>query len=136
MIIYQKFIYRTDMQANPEVRYLWGDNELRKGVGGQAKEMRGEPNGIGIRTKKAPGFDDRDLWHDKDYYRQKKLLDEDFLKAIDAINQNRVIIVPYEGIGTGFARLKDNAPKTLRYIEKWIDVLKEYKNGGPVKFED
>ena len=54
MIIYQKFIYRSDLKANPSVLYLFGDNLQRVGLGGQAKEMRGEPNAVGIATKKAP----------------------------------------------------------------------------------
>ncbi len=54
MIIFQKFIYREDLKTNQGVMYLFGDNDMRVGKGGQAKEMRGEPNAIGIRVKKAP----------------------------------------------------------------------------------
>ena len=50
----QKFITRADLQANPKRLYLFGDNVMRAGLGGQAKEMRGEPNAVGVATKKAP----------------------------------------------------------------------------------
>jgi hypothetical protein len=48
-------IYRRDLRANPESLYLFGDNTKRVGIGGQAREMRGEPNAVGIATKNAPG---------------------------------------------------------------------------------
>lgn len=51
IVLHQKFIFREDLQANPDVYYLFGDNVERRGLGGQAKEMRGEPNAIGVATK-------------------------------------------------------------------------------------
>ena len=54
MIVYRtdKVITRDKIKENPDVLYLFGDNLLRKGLGGQAKEMRGEPNTLGIVSKK------------------------------------------------------------------------------------
>lgn len=43
-----KYIKRQDLKSNPNTQYLFGDNLKRSGFGGQAKEMRGEPNAIGI----------------------------------------------------------------------------------------
>ena len=42
MIVYRtdKVITRDKIKENPDVLYLFGDNLLRKGLGGQAKEMR------------------------------------------------------------------------------------------------
>jgi hypothetical protein len=34
--------------------YVFGDNGRRIGFGGQAKEMRGEPNAIGVATEWVP----------------------------------------------------------------------------------
>lgn len=39
-----KIITRDKIKENLEVLYLFGDNIIRKGLGGQAKEMRGEDN--------------------------------------------------------------------------------------------
>ena len=54
MIVYRtdKVITRDKIKENPDVLYLFGDKLLRKGLGGQAKEMRGEPNTLGIVSKK------------------------------------------------------------------------------------
>lgn len=123
MIIYQKFIHRVDMKANPHLLYIWGDNEARFGDGGQAKEMRGEPNGIGIRTKRYPRYGSTAYWSDDDYDRQIMLIDEDFYKVLDALPNYQGLVIPLEGIGTGMAELKTRAPRTLEYIERWLNKL-------------
>lgn len=48
--------------------YLFGDNLLRKGLGGQAKEMRGEPNTLGIVSKKYPSNSLSSFYSDGDFY--------------------------------------------------------------------
>ena len=53
-VIYQKRICRDDLRRNPNAVYIFGDNEARTGLGGQAREMRGEPNAMGIATKRSP----------------------------------------------------------------------------------
>ena len=35
------YIRREDVQANPNKIFVFGDNIMREGLGGQAKEMRG-----------------------------------------------------------------------------------------------
>jgi hypothetical protein len=52
-IIYQKFIRRQDLRNNRDKFYVFGDNMQRIGYGGQARDMRGEPNAIGAVTKPA-----------------------------------------------------------------------------------
>ena len=124
IVIYQKFIYRADMQANSECLYLWGDNEARKGVGGQAKEMRDEPNGIGIRTKKAPLYDESAYWSDKFFERQVGLIDEDFYIIDRELPKYKALVIPLDGIGTGMAQLTKRAPKTLQYLnDKLMDLI-------------
>jgi len=62
-----KWITREELQRHPELIFVFGDNMLRKGFGGQAKEMRGEPNAVGVPVKWRPSrdagayFTDRDL---------------------------------------------------------------------------
>jgi len=54
-VIYLPWIERSMLQADPEARFVFGDNAERWGLGGQAKEMRGEPNAIGVATLWSPG---------------------------------------------------------------------------------
>lgn len=99
MIIYQWRIHRTDLQLNPGVTYVFGDNMARYGLGGQAKEMRGEPNAFGIATLWRPGvpFEVTDFLVAMMEWRQKAR----YLK--DLIDAGRTVVFPAEGIGTGFA---------------------------------
>ena len=52
-----KWITREELQRHPELIFVFGDNMLRKGFGGQAKEMRGEPNAVGVPVKWRPSRD-------------------------------------------------------------------------------
>ncbi len=119
-VIFQKRIYRADLQANPHVLYVMGDNEGRYGLGGQAGEMRNEPNAIGIATLKAPGV----FWTDADRTRQSNVLSADFAPLFTAVEQGRTIVLPLDGVGTGLARLEQSAPMTFAYLQKlWNHLI-------------
>jgi len=122
-VITQKRIYRSDLRSNPNVLYLFGDNDERVGLGGQAGEMRGEPNARGIRTKWRPGMSYADFFHDKQYPEACKMIDEDFNDVWQA-RFSTLIVVPEDGLGTGLSMLQENAPKVLRHIDNWINNLK------------
>ncbi len=122
MIVYQSRIYRADLQANPNVLYVFGDNYLRKGLGGQAAEMRGEPNAVGVATKWAPAMLDQHFFDDKDFNVIKEIIDNDvsILRAhnnhFDEWGREKIIVVPLDGIGTGLSELPTRAPKIYDYI--------------------
>ena len=52
VVVQEEWYSIEQCRANPRAIYVFGDNLLRKGLGGQAKEMRGEPNTLGIVSKK------------------------------------------------------------------------------------
>ena len=58
---------RAEIKANPDKLYVFGDNMARVGLGGQAKEARGEPNSVGIPTKWRPGKNDGDYFSNQDW---------------------------------------------------------------------
>lgn len=120
-IIYQKWIKRDDLVKNKDKIYLFGDNDQRQGYAGQAREMRGENNAIGIRVKKKPFMSKESFYTDREYKDNCKKIDEDFARIPDDID----IIIPSDGIGTGLALLDQQAPKTFNYLKS---KLKELKN--------
>lgn len=122
-IITQKFIFRSDLQANTSVLYLFGDNLVRTGYGGQAKEMRDEPNAVGIATKRAPGRRDQDYFSDDTIEANKDLLDADFMPAYVHVAMRGLLVIPADGLGTGLSELPTRAPLTNQYLEAWIDRL-------------
>jgi hypothetical protein len=108
---YVDWYTRELLRAEPEARFVFGDNVERIGFGGQAGACRGEPNAIGVATLYTPG----------DYYRAG---DPDALRAVigdlrtvaDALMANRTVYVPLDGLGTGLARLPEHAPDLHRLI--------------------
>ena len=49
-----KWITRSFVREHRDHIFLFGDNLARSGFGGQAAQMRAEPNAIGLPTKKLP----------------------------------------------------------------------------------
>lgn len=130
----QGLIKREDLQANPNVTFLFGDNvkdhqktfAQRLGKGGQAAEMAGEPNAVGIPTLwKAPdGTDQSAYFSDTGFEEIKAVID----KAFAQIKPGMTIVVPVDdhgnfNLGTGIAQLKEGAPSVLKYIESKIQAL-------------
>lgn len=118
-ILYQTWIMRDDLRRNPDVLYVFGDNEARVGLGGQAKEMRGEPNAVGVATLKAPGV----FWSDEDFIRQNKVVNQDFAPIEKALKQGKLIVWPLAGVGTGLSSLDTASPKTFAHILGWHEAL-------------
>lgn len=132
IVIKQKWIKREDLQANPNIIYLFGDNQLRIGLGGQAKEMRGEPNAVGIATKMSPS----EFMSDDQFDFNKSIIDYDFKKIKyktarvsgfwNYIKGRTIVVVPTDGLGTGLAELPTRAPKTYAYLCEKLEQLKDY----------
>jgi hypothetical protein len=124
MIILQKVIYRSDLLMNPNVFYVFGDNEERRGFKGQAAEMRGEPNAIGFRTKKAPSSSFYAFWRDKEFERLKPLIDEDIAVIRSKLEAGHIVVFPSDGVGTGLSALPKNAPRTFDYMCEQVRALR------------
>lgn len=121
MLTLQSRIYRVDLQANPDTLYVFGDNEARWGKGGQAAEMRDEPNAVGVATLKAPGV----YWIEADAERQNAVIDADMAPAFIALRAGRHVVFPLDGIGSGLAMLEPNAPSTWVHLQNVIQLLKQ-----------
>jgi len=124
-IVFQKRIYRSDLERNPYVHYLFGDNEARSGYGGQAKACRGAPNAIGIATKVKPARTSDAYWSDDDFKRCKAIIDTDFHPVFDLVISGKTVVVPSDGLGTGLSELPKRAPKLHALIQAKIKLLSE-----------
>ena len=118
---YRKVITRQDLKNEPYKIFLFGDNLCRIGMGGQAGAMRGEPNAVGIPTKKHPSHREFAYFNDDEYEINIKHIDEAFLD----IGGNKNIVIPEDGLGTGLAQLPTRAPKTYQYILFKIAALEK-----------
>lgn len=117
----QKWIKRQDLRDNRHKAFLFGDNTLGKGLGGQAKEMRGEFNAFGIPTKWIPSMNRHAFFDDSDFDLIKKYID----RILQDLKQSnfQIVVIPADGIGTGLARLNKTAPKIFEYLQKKLKEL-------------
>ena len=115
---YQKYITRQDLIENRNQFYVFGDNIRRTGLKGQAAEMRGEPNAIGIPTKWKPSMSPEAFFRDRDASFIYPLIKPDLLKVYAHLKQGKVVIWPSDGIGTGLSKLPKTAPMIWESLEE------------------
>lgn len=130
VLLRQQYITREDLRLNPQVIYLFGDNMLHVGLGGQAAEMRGQDNAVGIPTKWAPGADPEDYFYDDmslaDWHAATYTIQHAFVFAYErAASMSGIVIVSAAGLGTGLSDLQNKAPRLLKYIN---DILANFSN--------
>ena len=111
------------LNKHPDYLFVFGDNAVRKGTGGQARACRDQPNTVGIITKRAPSYEAKDFFYEKDFEEWKKLSAPDFKKVRYALAYNGTVVWPEDGVGTGRANLKENAPSILAYIEEFYKEI-------------
>jgi len=119
-IIYRFYITRQYVRDHPEFLFVFGDNDERKGFGGLAKEVRGEPNSIGIRVKKYPSLYDNSFYKDSNFSEQSLKILCDIEQVKERSKNYNAIVFPSNGIGTGLADLKNKSPKTWVYLNKLL----------------
>ncbi len=119
-----KFITREYVRENRDKLFLFGDNLERRGFGGQAAAMRGEPNAIGIPTKKSPSYRDDAFFSDEEFEQNKASIDAAFAEIMNAVTDSiRVIVIPSGGLGTGRAQLERRAPRTFAHLQKRLTEI-------------
>lgn len=67
-VLFVERLTRKEARRRPEVMFVFGDNEARRGTGGQAEELRGEPNAVGVATKRYPSTDELAYWREDETF--------------------------------------------------------------------
>lgn len=122
MIEYRKHITRKMLRAEPSTLFVFGDNLQRRGYGGQAREMRGEPNAVGIPTKAFPSMSENSFFSDRDF---NVWMNESDPYCARLLEHEGKIVWPSDGIGTGLAQLQKCAPSIWSAIERLRQKLQE-----------
>ena len=123
VIIFNGFWTITDVINNPQWLFVFGDNNIGKGKGGQAI-IRDFPNTIGIPTKKYPSNHPLSFYSDNDYADNTKRIDMAINNIFERSKHYKNVVLPADGFGTGLAQLPTKAPKTYAYLVRQIDKLK------------
>jgi hypothetical protein len=133
-VLFQKVIMRQDARRNSKVLYVFGDNVVHKGFYGQARELRNEPNAVGIRTKYTP----------QQYFAeapaetiaQTRMIDQDMKRLFEHVKHGGIVVWPTDGIGTGAARMHIQAPTTFEHLEAKFEALLEMDRLSQIKRVD
>lgn len=125
-IVKMDIITRQYVKDNKHQFFVFGDNDEKTGLGGQAAEMRGEPNTIGIPTKKKPDTTEDSYYTDAEFENNKKKMNYAINLIIRAIREGKTVVFPSAGVGTGLAKLQEKAPRTYEFLQKTLKALEAY----------
>lgn len=120
--------YTVDLvRSEPDTLFVFGDNTLRTGKGGQAI-IRDELNAFGVATKHCPNMLHSSFFSD-DIVSYNALMADisellGFVHFSEHLWYSRVAL-PYYGLGTGLAQLPNRAPKLYQILLKLV-----YKDNG------
>lgn len=116
--------YTSKMVDNhPDWLFVFGDNIERKGRGGQAAACRGKVNAIGIPTKWAPQRDKYSYFRDADLLDVAPTILQGFCDIRRALLEDRTVVFPKDGLGTGLAELPTKAPAIFSLVQACVDCI-------------
>lgn len=107
------------VKAHPDHLFVFGDNLEGRGCGGQAI-IRYEKNVLGIPTKRMPRTTPESYFSDL-LEEESKVLHS--LRILYRLGQDIPIVFPYDGIGTGLAKMSRRSP---RIYAKMCDILQKH----------
>lgn len=124
-LIFKKFITREYIEEHAPNNYwfMFGDNMAQTGYGGQAREMRGAPNTIGVPTKWRPSNEPSAFFSERSFWDVRPRIIEAFDLAHEKLKENNTLVLPEDGFGTGLADLANRAPTIYHYIGDKVDRL-------------
>lgn len=109
----------ADVRNSPNEIFIFGDNEERRGPGGQAV-IRNEPNTHGIASKKSPRWDDDAYWYDDDYNRTTGIIDTD-IASLQEKHSGKPWVFSAGGMGTGMGKPRRGTnERTMAYLRDEI----------------
>lgn len=125
---FKDHIARADLIAQPDALFVFGDNEKRVGMGGQAGQCRGIANAIGVATKRSPSMAESAFWSDDEFERCAQIIDADLEPAFRHVRVGGVVVFPQAGIGTGLSQLPTRAPRLMEHIRMRVRELQKIAN--------
>ncbi|AUL79482.3 hypothetical protein QJ857_gp0677 [Tupanvirus soda lake] len=124
IVIFDGYWTVADVKKFPNALFVYGDNNVQKGKGGQAI-IRDLPNTIGIPTKKYPSNHPTSFYTDYEFDDNIKRINNAINAIIQKAETYKYVVLPRDGFGTGLAQLPTKAPQTYSYLVKAIEQLKK-----------
>lgn len=108
------------VNKNPDKIFVFGDNLLRMGKGGQAR-IRDLPNTFGIATKRIPRMTfDSYLRDGLPLHESAVRNDIEHLYKLSLFT-DKTIVFPYHGIGTGLAKMRTECPNLFNMLGEELE---------------
>lgn len=123
IVIFDGYWSILDVKRYPHALFVFGDNNVGLGAGGQAI-IRGLPNAIGIPTKKYPSDHPNSFYTDAEYADNTKRITAAINKIITLSSSYKYVVLPQDGFGTGLAQLPTKAPKTYAFLVAAVEKMK------------
>ena len=100
--------------------FIFGDNLIQKGKGGQAI-IRDCHNAYGIPTKRLPSMDSDSFFNDEfdEYEAVKSAIEK--LAVMKYSRKEVTFVFPTDGLGTGLAQMKTKSPKLFKYMNEQLN---------------
>ena len=111
---------------NPDKLYIFGDNTLRAGKGGQA-QIRDCENSFGICTKWTPTTSNEAYFSDT--INCLEIIERDISELIKLSKDGKYkeIIFPWDGLGSGLSKMPEKCPLLYKRLNK---IISKYFNIG------
>ena len=122
IIIQEEWFSVEQCRKNPNRLYVFGDNLIRIGKGGQAC-IRDEINSYGIATKRAPSMDNQAFFGDRPDEANALLNDIHGLLQRFYDGGYETIVLPYDKLGTGLAKMQEKSPKLFVWLHETLSLL-------------
>lgn len=128
-IIFDDYYSPKICEENPQLLFVFGDNIIRKGTGGQAC-IRYMKNSKGIATKRLPTMNHNAFFSDLE--EEGEIIYNDFMFILNyAKMYNLTICFPRDGLGTGLSKMPEKSPLLFKYlnnlIEQYYGIVFDYE---------
>ncbi len=126
VILFSGWLSSKLCEDNPELTFIFGDNLLRIGMGGQAI-IRNQPNAMGIATKRKPAMTPRSFF-DEDSDDDLDAVLKDIGAVWHLLKQGKTVVIPVTedgdvSLGLERAKLPEKAPSIYRAITTHVEEM-------------
>lgn len=126
-IRWEDHITRQMVRAEPCALFVYGDNLIHKGMSSQSREMRGEPNAVGIPIRRLPAMDAAAYFTDADIDTFRHAAEPPCRRLADHLRSGGIVVWPAAGVGTGQTDLEHRAPliwASLRRVVARLEAIR------------
>lgn len=105
-------------ESNPDKIYVFGDNLISSGCGGQAI-IRNCKNAFGIPTKRKPTMNEDSFFSDS--ISEFRVVEKRLQELLALKKSGKKIVFPTDGLGTGFAMMPEKSPRLFEFMNEFIE---------------